>query len=131
MLKGHAFYKKSTYIISMIVDRVRSGSKTSSNGKKRKIDKEHRIQFRWIHYNGVTKTFETVRQKNGGGNRFIAYSASTAPHLKDLKLMASKLFFPEGKSVFAGSVDNMELSICDTTQTAIFDFPGEGTVDNF
>lgn len=45
--------------------------------------------------------------------------------------MASKLFFPEGKSVFAGSVDNMELSICNTTQTAIFYFPGEGTVDNF
>ena len=32
--------------LSGLLDRVRSGSKTSSNGKKRKIDKEHRIQFR-------------------------------------------------------------------------------------
>lgn len=88
------------------------------------------IQFRWLHYNKDTKTYDSVRQKNGGGNRFIAYSASTPPSLNDLKIKASMLYFPEGKSVFAGPVDNMVLSICDMTQTAIFEFPND-SLDNF
>ena len=117
--------------LSGLLDRVRSNSKRPTNVKKRKIDKEHRIQVRWIHYNSATKTFETVRQRNGGGNRFIFYNASAPPNVKELKLLASKLFFPEGKSVFAGDVDDMQLDICDTTQTAIFEFRRAGTLDNF
>ena len=117
--------------LSGLLDRVRKGAKTSSKGKKRKIDKEHRIQVRWLHYNRNTKTFDSVRQKNGEGNRYIAYNASAPPNLNDLKIKASNLFFPEGSSVFAGPVDNMVLSICDITQTAIFDFPNNGTLDDF
>jgi hypothetical protein len=33
--------------------------------------------------------------------------------------------------LFAGQVDDMSLFICDTTQTAIFKFPGEGTLDSY
>ena len=117
--------------LSGLLDRVRSNSKRPTNVKKRKNDKEHRIHVRWIHYNSLTKTFETVRQRNGGGNRFISYNASAPPNVEELKLLASKLFFPEGMSVFAGDVDDMQLAICDTTQTAIFEFPGAGTLDNF
>ena len=114
-----------------LLDRVRKGAKTSSKGEKRKIDKEHCIQVRWLHYNRDTKTFDSVLQKNGEGNRYIAYNASAPPNLNDLKIKASNVFFSEGKSVFAGPVDNMVLSICDITQTAIFDFPNHGTLDDF
>ena len=100
-----------------------------SRGKKRKTDKEHRIQVRWIHYDEQSEIFVPVRQKNGGGNRFVAYTASEPPTVEQLKQKATALFFPHGKSAFAGSVDDMLLDICDTTQTAIIRFPGEGTIE--
>ena len=103
----------------------------STKGEKRKTDKEHRIQVRWIHYNEDSKLFVPVRQKNGGGNRFVAYSALEPPTVEDLKEKASALFFPDGKNDFAGSVDDMLLDICDTTRTLITQFPGDGTVESF
>ena len=130
-LNGQNLSTHTVSRLSGLLDRVRKGAKTSSKGKKHKIDKEHRVQVRWLHYNRNTETFDTVRQKNGGGNRCIAYIASAPPNLNDLKIKASNLFFPEGKSVFAGPVDNMVRSICDITQTSIFDFPNNGTLDDF
>ncbi len=53
--------------LSGVLDRIHSQSK----GKKRKADKEHRIQVRWIHYDEKSKLFVPVRQKNGGGNRIV------------------------------------------------------------
>ena len=41
------------------------------------------------------------------------------------------MFFPDGKSAFAGSVDDMLLDICDTTQTTIIRFPGNGTIESY
>ena len=128
---GQNLSSRTVSRLSGLLDRVKKGAKTSGKGKKRKIDKEHRIQVRWLHYNGKTKLFDSVRQKNGGGNRFVAYNASTPLTLNDLKIKASNLFFPEGNSVFAGPVDNMVLSICDITKTAIFDFPDDGTLDGY
>ena len=51
--------------------------------------------------------------------------------VEELKQKATALFFPDGKSAFAGSVDDMLLDICDTTQTAIIRFPGEGTIESY
>ena len=110
-----------------MLDRIRGQSK----GKKRKTDKEHRIQVRWIHYDKKLEVYVPVRQKNGGGNRFVAYTASEPPTVAELKQKATALFFPDGKSAFAGSVDDMLLDICDTTQTAIIRFPGEGTIESY
>ena len=58
--------------LSGLLDRIRG----QSRGKKRKTDKEHRIQVRWIHYDEQSEIFVPVRQKNGGGNQFVAYTAS-------------------------------------------------------
>ena len=52
--------------------------------QKSKIVKEHRIQVRWLHYDTSEKKLTSVRQKNGGGNRFIAYADTDSLKLKDL-----------------------------------------------
>ena len=49
----------------------------------------------------------------------------------EIKQKASALFFPEGKSAFAGPVDDMLLDVCDTTQTVIVEFPGDGTIESY
>jgi len=114
-------------LLSGLLDRIRG----QSRGKKRKTNKEHRIQVRWIHYDKKSEVFVPVRQKNGGANRFVAYIASEPPTVEDLKQKATAMFFPGGKSAFAGSVDDMLLDICDTTQTAIIRFPGEVTIESY
>ena len=113
--------------LSGLLDRIRG----QTRGKKRKTDKEHRIQVRCIHYDEQSESFVPVRQKNGGGNRFVAYTASEPPTVEEVKQKATALFFPDGKSAFAGSVDDMLLDICDTTQMAIVRFPGEGTIESY
>ena len=40
--------------LSGLLDHIRGQSK----GKKKKTDKEHRIQVRWIHYNNESKVLE-------------------------------------------------------------------------
>ena len=110
-----------------MLDRIRG----QSRGKKRKTDKEHRIQVRWIHYDEQSESFVPVRQRNGGGNRFVAYTALEPPTVEEVKQKATALFFPDGKSAFAGSVDDMLLDICDATQMAIIRFPGDGTIESY
>ena len=95
--------------LSGLLDRIRKQPK----GKKRKIrDKENRIQMRWIHFNDRSKVFVPVRQRNGGGNRFISYNALEPPTVDEIKQKARALFFPDGKSAFAGPVDDMLLDVC-------------------
>jgi len=53
------------------------------------------------------------------------------PTVQELKQKASALFFPDGESAFADPIDDMLLAICDTTQTAIIEFPGDGTVESY
>ena len=53
--------------LSGLLDGIRGQQK----GKKRQIDKEHRIQIRWIHYDEKSQAFIPVRQKNAGGNSFV------------------------------------------------------------
>ena len=65
-----------------------------SRGKKRKTDKEHRIQVRWIHYNEQSESFVPVRQRNGGGNRFVAYTALEPPTVEEVKQKATAFIFP-------------------------------------
>ena len=113
--------------LSGLLDRIRCQWK----GKKRKADREHRIQVRCIHYNEKSKVFVPVRQKNGGGNRFVTYGGLEPPTAQELKQKASALFFPDGRSAFAGPVDDMLLDMCDATQTPIIKFPGDGTVESY
>ena len=76
--------------LSGLLDRIRKQPK----GKKRKIrDKENRIQMRWIHFNDRSKVFVPVRQRNGGGNRFISYNALEPPTVDEIKQKARALFF--------------------------------------
>ena len=91
--------------LSGLLNRMRNNSSNSSN-KKRRIVKEHRIQVRWSHYDEKKKEFITVRQKNGGGNRFIPYTDEEPLRLETLTEKACTLFFPDGKkdqSVFLTS----------------------------
>ena len=67
--------------LSGLLDRIRGQSRE----KKRKTDKEHRIQVRWTHYDNKSEVFALVRQMNGGGNRFVAYHASEPPTVEELK----------------------------------------------
>ena len=53
------------------------------------------------------------------------------PTVGEIKQKASALFFPEDKSAFAGPVDDMLLDVCDTTQTVIVEFPGDGTMESY
>jgi len=45
--------------------------------------------------------------------------------------VAPALFFPDGKSAFTRSVDDMLLDICDTTQTVIIWFPDEEIIESY
>ena len=55
--------------------------------------------MRWLHYKPPKKAFVPVRQKNGGGNRFIAYTNDDPPRLEELMEKASALVFPGGKEL--------------------------------
>jgi len=74
--------------LSELLDRIRG----QSRGKKRKTDKEHRIQVRWIHYDKKSEVFVPVRQKNGGRNRFVAYTASEPPTVEELRRITTERF---------------------------------------
>ena len=47
------------------------------------------------------------------------------------KQKARALFFPDGKSAIAGPVKDMLLDVCETTQTVIVEFPGDGTIESY
>ena len=125
-------WKSATYcsIQRSTVSRL-SGLLDQQKGKKGKIDKERRIQIRWIHYGEKSQAFIPVRQKNAGGNRFASYSSSEAPTVEELINKASALSFPDGKSPFSGQAHVMLLDVCNTTQTVIFEFLGDGTVNSY
>ena len=65
--------------MSDLVNRIRSRSQSSTSSgsktKKKKMErvKEH-IQVRWSHWNKAKCEFMPVKQKNGGGNRYIVYT---------------------------------------------------------
>ena len=124
------FSSRTVNRLSGLLNRIRNHGSTSSN-KKRNIVKEHRIQVRWCHYDERKKEFITVRQKNGGGNRFIPYTDEEPITLETLPEKARTLFFPDGKNNFAGRIQEMNTWICNASGVAIFDFPDEGTVDDY
>ena len=52
------FSSRTANRLSGLLNRIRHGSSgKSSSNKKRKIEKEHRIQVRWMHYDQIKKTF--------------------------------------------------------------------------
>ena len=77
--------------MSKLLDKIRQGTK-SSNTRPR-IDKEQQLQVRWLHYNASNKDFVQVKQKNGGGHRYICYYDSEPLTLKGIEEKASALFF--------------------------------------
>ena len=93
--------------------------------------KEHRIMIRWLHFDEEKGQYLPVRQKNGGGNRFIKYLSSDPPTLPDILERASELYFRGGKNKFAGDFNNLSTVIADSTGEQIEEFPGEGTVTNY
>ena len=104
---------------------------SNSSNKKRKIVKEHRIQARWSHYDERKKEFSTVQQKNGGGNHLIPYTDEEPLTSETLTKKARALFFPDGENNFAGHIQEMTMWICNTSGVAVFNFPNEGTVDDY
>ena len=107
---------------SGLLNRIRNHGSNSSN-KKRKIVEEHRIQVRWCHYDERKRELITVRQKNGGQNRFIPYTDKEPIKLETLTEKARALFFTDGKNNFAGRTQEMNTWICYTSGVTIFDFP--------
>lgn len=114
--------------MSKILDKIRQGK--SSNTRPR-VDKEHRLQVRWLHYNTSKKDFVQVKQKKGGGHRFICYYDSESLTLKGIEEKATALFFPKCSNNFAGKMSEMSVTQCDSTGVAIFNFPGAGTVGEY
>lgn len=104
--------------LSGLIARIRK-AKSDDHGptkakKKKSAVKEHRIQVRWHHYDKTTGKYISVRQKNGGGNRFIEYLSSDPPTLPDLLRRASDYYFPDGKNRFAGQLNNLKKAITDS-----------------
>lgn len=121
--------------LSGLIARIRK-AKSDDHGptkakKKKSAVKEHRIQVRWHHYDKTTGKYISVRQKNGGGNRFIEYLSSDPPTLPDLLRRASDYYFPDGKNRFAGQLNNLKKAITDSAGDIIIDFPEEGTVSDY
>ena len=127
---ARSFSSRTVNRLTGLLNRIRNHGSNSSN-KKRKIVKEHRIQVRWSHYDERKKEFSTVRQKNGGGNRFIPYTDEEPLKLETLTEKARALFFPDGENNFAGRIQEMNTWICNASGVAVFDFPDEGTVDDY
>ena len=128
---GPTFSSRTVNRLSGLLNRIRRNHGSNSSNKKRKVVKEHRIQVRWCHYDERKKEFITVRQKNGGGNRFIPYTDEEPLKLETLTEKARALFFPDGENNFAGRIHEMNTWICNASGVAIFDFPDEGTVDDY
>ena len=76
--------------LSNLLGRIRNGSKGKPN---KRVCKEHRLQMRWLHYNVCKRTFLPVKQKNGGGKRFVQYTDLEPLSLQALKDKGSALFF--------------------------------------
>ncbi len=120
--------------LSGLIARIRNRkSEDHSKGKKRKsaVIKEHRIQVRWHHYDKTSGKYLPVRQKNGGGNRFVEYLSSNPPTLEDILNRSSKLYFPGGKNKFAGQLVNLKKGITDSSGEVIVAFPEAGTVSDY
>ena len=60
-----------------------------------------------------------MKQKNGGGKRFVVYRDEQPLTIEDLK-----------EKDFAGNLCDMTVAVCDATETAVFEFPG-GTIDRY
>ena len=123
--------------MSDLVHRIRSRSQSSTSSgskiKKRKMErvKEHRIQVRWSHWNKAKCEFMPVKQKNGGGNRYIVYTDPPSLLLGELKQKAIDLFFPSGKNKYGGSADILSFTLCDATQAPVHEFPWDGTLNDY
>ena len=123
--------------MSDLVHRIRSRSQSSTSSgsktKKRKMErvKEHLIQVRWSHWNKAKCEFMPVKQKNGGGNRYIVYTDPPSILLGELKQKAIDLFFPSGKNKYGGSADILSFTLCDATQAPIHEFPWDGTLSDY
>jgi hypothetical protein len=63
-----------------------------------------------MHYNEEKRKYMPVRNKNGGGNRYIVYTDSEPLNLKQLQGKVCELFFPGGRSNF-GSLEEMVMCI--------------------
>ena len=123
--------------MSDLVHRIRSRSQSSTSSgskiKKRKMErvKEHRIQVCWSHWNKAKCEFMPVKQKNGGGNRYIVYTDPPSLLLGELKQKAIDLFFPSGKNKYGGSADILSFTLCDATQAPVHEFPWDGTLNDY
>ena len=51
--------------------------------------------------------------------------------METLTEKARALFFPDGENKFAGRIQEMNTWICNASGVAVFDFPDEGTVDDY
>ena len=120
--------------LSGLLARIRQ-SKGQTASKKRKLTCNHvtknRIQIRWLNWKSEKNEFTPVRQKNGGGNRFLMYSDVEPLTFIDIIEKASSLFFPGGKKDFAGFLVNMTVSVYSATRTEITAFPGGGTLNDY
>ena len=110
--------------------RNRSGGAASTKQKKPKIDKQHRIQIRWLHYDKDKDKYTPVRNRYGGGNRYIAYMDSHPLTLQEIQERACELFFPKGQSHF-GSLEDMSKCVTNSAQEVILSFPGSGTISDY
>ena len=130
--QGHMLNRMSD-LVNRIRSRSQSSTSSGSKTKKRKMErvKEHRIQVRWSHWNKAKCELMPVKQKNGGGNRYIVYTDPPSLLLGELKQKAIDLFFPSGKNKYGGSADILSFTLCDATQAPVHEFPWDETLNDY
>lgn len=121
------FPRRTTTRLSTLLERVRG----NNVARKRKRGKEHRLQIRWLHYDRTRREFVAVKHKNGGGKRYIPFTDDEPLTLEEVKNKGAAVFFPNGRNGFAGDLEQMIVHVCDATESAVFEFPGEGTVNDY
>ena len=88
---------------------IRSSAKSSSKKMKK-------LQVKYERFDPISKTYKLVRQKDGGGPRFIDVYAEDTILFKDIRAKVEKLFFDnENYNYFVEELRECVTSINDVT----------------
>ena len=101
--------------LSNLLEKIRSKS-CIKGGAKSSSKKMKRLQVKYERFDPISKTYKLVRQKDGGGPRFIDVYAEDTILFKDIRAKIEKLFFDnENYNYFVEELREYVTSINDIT----------------
>lgn len=86
--------RKTETRLGNLLSRVRQKA-SSSSSKSYTPQKIKKVQVKWERYNPSKEGYEIVKQKDGGGYRFIKVEVGTPLNFEELKYKALKLYFDQ------------------------------------